>query len=124
MKRPGWTSSRTTRRWLAVAALVLLFLAGRLALRSFGAETRLSGGARVYATCKAPLESARIGDPGSRFTLWVMTGAPAERRPEGIAAVGALCQENARRRMAVVVAALAGGGVLAWLAMPGGLRRR
>jgi hypothetical protein len=118
VKRPGWTSSRTARRWLAVTALVLLFLAGRVALRSFGAQTRLPDGARVYATCKAPLESARIGDPGDRFTLWVMTGAPAERRPEGIAALGALCQENARRRMALVVAVLAGGGVLAWLAMP------
>jgi hypothetical protein len=118
VKRPRWASSRTTRRWLAAGALLLLFLAGRMALRSFGAQTELAGGARVYATCKAPLESARIGDPGERFTLWVMTGAPSERRPEGIAALGALCQENARRRMALVVALLAGSAVLAWLALP------
>lgn len=118
MRRPEWAGGRAARRWLAVGAVVLLFLAGRGALQSFGAQTRLYDGARVYATCKAPWQSAFIGDPGERFTLWVMTGAPASRRSEGVAALGALCQERARRRMALAAALLGGGGFLAWLALP------
>jgi hypothetical protein len=105
-----------------VGAVVLLFLAGRTALRSFGAQTGLAEGARVYATCKAPLESARIGDADRRFTLWVMTGAPATRRAEGVAALGALCQRKGRQRMGLAAALLAGGGVLAWLALPERMR--
>jgi hypothetical protein len=123
VKRPGWTSSRTARRWLAVGGLVLLFLAGRVALRTFETETRLADGPRVYGTCKAPWKSARIADPGERFTLFVMTGAAPDRRSEGDAALGARCRHEARRRIALAVALLGGGGMLVWLAVPDRPRR-
>ena len=123
MSRPDWLASRTARRWMAVAALVLLLLAGRAALRSFGTETTLSDGARAYATCKAPWRSARIADPGHRFTLWVMTGGTGTRRAEGVATVGERCRDRARRRMGLTVVLLGGGAVLAWVARPEKLRR-
>jgi hypothetical protein len=106
-----------------VGAVVLLFVAGRAALRSFGTETTLSDGARAYATCKAPWRSARIAAPGHRFTLWVMTGGTGTRRAEGVAVVGERCQDRARRRMAFAVVLLGGGVALAWVARPERLRR-
>jgi hypothetical protein len=106
-----------------VGAVVLLFLAGRAALRSFGTETVLTDGARAYATCKAPWRSARIADPGHRFTLWVMTGGTGTRRAEGVAAVGERCRDRGRRRMGLTVGLLGGGAVLAWVARPERLRR-
>ena len=101
-----------------VGALLLLLGAGRVAVRTFGVETRLPGAVRAYATCKAPWQVARMGDPGERFTLFVMTGAAAGRRNEGVAALGRLCRDHARRRMGLVVLLVAGGAVLAWLALP------
>jgi hypothetical protein len=118
VKRPGWTSSRVGRQWLAVGAVVLLFLAGRVALQSFGAQTTLSDGARGYATCKAPWRSARAPEPAQRFTLWVMTGGTGTRRDEGVAALGERCRHRARRRVGFAVAMLAGSGTLTWLAIP------
>ena len=118
MGRPGWVSSTAARRWLAVAAVLLLFLAGRVALRSFGTQTVLSDGAKAYATCKAPWRSARIGPPVQRFTLWVMTGGTGKLRDEGVAALGARCRTRARGRMAVAITLLAGAAVLTWLALP------
>lgn len=97
---------------------MLLLLAGRVALRSFGAETTLSDGARAYASCKAPWRSARVAPPAERFTLWVMTGGTGERRAEGVAALGARCRSQARRRMGFSAVLLAGSGVLTWLALP------
>ena len=64
MKRPRWAEENpTARRWLVVAAVVLLLLAGRMATRSFGTQTTLSDSARAFATCKAPWRSARIAPP-------------------------------------------------------------
>lgn len=117
------TLGRTARRWLVVGAVLLLFAAGRLAVRTFGVETSLPGGVRGYATCKAPWHSARVGDPGDRFTLFVMTGAAAGRRNEGVVALGELCRDRARRRMGFAVLLLGGGGVFGWLAMPERIRR-
>jgi hypothetical protein len=117
------TLGRAARRWLVVGAVLLLFGAGRLAVRTFGVETSLPGGVRGYATCKAPWHSASAGDPGDRFTLFVMTGAAAGRRNEGVAALGQLCRDRGRVRMALAVLLLGGGGVLAWLARPERIRR-
>lgn len=117
------TLGRTARRWLVVGAVLLLFAAGRLAVTTFGVETRLPGAVRGYATCKAPWRSARAGDPADRFTLFVMTGAAAGRRNEGVAALGKLCQDRARQRMGLAVLLLGGGGVVAWLARPERIRR-
>jgi hypothetical protein len=117
------TLGRAPRRWLVVGAVLLLFGAGRLAVRTFGVETSLPGGVRGYATCKAPWHSASAGDPGDRFTLFVMTGAAAGRRNEGVAALGQLCRDRGRLRMGLAVLLLGGGGVLAWLARPERIRR-
>ena len=117
------TLGRTARRWLVVGAVLLLFAAVRLAVPTFGVETSLPGGVRGYATCKAPWYSARVGDPGDRFTLFVMTGAAAGRRNEGVAALGRLCQDRARLRMGIAVLLLGGVGVVAWLARPERMRR-
>ena len=108
--------SRTVRRWLVVGAVVLAVLAGRLATQTFGVETGLSGAVRAYATCKPPWDAARIGAPGQRFTLFVMTGAAQGRRTEGVDALGALCQSHARRRVGFAALLLAGGAALAVLA--------
>jgi hypothetical protein len=121
--RPRWAASRTARRWLAVAALLLLLVSARAALRPFGAATTLSDGARAYATCKAPWRSARIAPPAQRFTLWVMTGGTGTRRAEGVAILGARCRVRARRRLGFAVVLLGGSGVLAWLARPAKMRR-
>jgi hypothetical protein len=118
VKRPDWTSSRAARKWLAVGAVVLLFLAGRVATRTFGTQTTLSDGARAMATCKAPWQSARLAAPGQRFTLWVMTGGTGKLREEGVAALGARCRTRARRRMAFAVVLLAGSAACTWLAVP------
>lgn len=118
MSRPDWLASRTARRWMAVAAVVLLLLAGRAALRSFGTEATLTDGARAYATCKAPWRSALVAPPGHRFTLWVMTGGTGTRRDEGVATLGARCRTQARRRMALSVVALAGTVGLTGMALP------
>ena len=118
MKRPRWAASPTARRWMAVAAVVLLLLAGRVATRSFGTQTTLSDGARAYATCKAPWRSARIVQPAERFTLWVMTGGTGKLRAQGVDALGARCRLRARGRMALAVTLLAGAGLLTWLALP------
>jgi hypothetical protein len=112
------TPSPTARRWLVVAAVVLLLLAGRLATRSFGTRSTLSDGARAFATCKAPWRSARIAPPAERFTLWVMTGGTGTLRQEGVATLGARCRLRARGRLAVATAFLAAAGLLAWLALP------
>jgi hypothetical protein len=101
-----------------VGALLLLLGAGRVALRTFGVETRLPDAVRAYATCKAPWQAARIGAAGDRFTLFVMTGAAAGRRNEGVVALGQLCRDRARHRMGLAVLLLGGGAVLAWLALP------
>ena len=118
MRQPAWASSTVARRWLAVGAVVLLLLAGRASLQSFGAQTVLSDGAKAYATCKAPWRSARIAPPAQRFTLWVMTGGTGKLREEGVAALGARCRTRARARMAVASTLLAGAAVLTWLALP------
>jgi hypothetical protein len=118
MRRPDWTSSRAARKWLAVGALVLLVLAGRVATRSFGVQTTLSDGARAMATCKAPWLSARISPPAQRFTLWVMTGGTGKLREEGVATLGAHCRFRARRRMGFAAVLLAGSGAFTWLALP------
>ena len=118
MKRPNWAASPTARRWLVVAAVVLLLLAGRVATRSFGARTTLSDGARASATCKAPWRSARIAPPAERFTLWVMTGGTGKLREEGVATLGARCRLRARGRMAFATTLLGGAGLLGWLAIP------
>lgn len=117
------TLGRTARRWMVVGAVLLVIVAGKLAVTTFGVETRLPGGVRGYATCKAPWYSARVRDPADRFTLFVMTGAAAGRRNEGVAALGKLCQDRARQRMGLAVLLLGGGGILAWLARPERLRR-
>ena len=117
MKRPGWASSPTARRWLAVGAVVLLLLVGRVATRSFGTQTTLSDGAKAYATCKAPWRSARIAAPADRFTLWVMTGGTGQLRGEGVATLGSRCRLRARGRMALAITLLAGAGLLTWLAL-------
>jgi hypothetical protein len=122
VKAPSWLGSRTARRWLVAAAVVLAFLGGRMALQSFGVETGLSGDVRAYATCKPPWEAARLGAPGKRFTLFVMTGAAGGRRGEGVAALGSLCQSRARRRVVFATVLLAGGAVLAWSARPDRMR--
>ena len=106
-----------------MGAVVLLFIAGRAALQSFGTETTLSDGARAYATCKAPWHSARIAAPGKRFTLWVMTGGTGTRRDEGVAALGDRCQERARRRMGLAVVLFSSSVVFGWLARPERMRR-
>src|SRR5437016_4457774 len=111
MKRPQWAASPTARRWLVVAGVVLLLLAGRVATRSFGTQTTLSDGARAYATCKAPWRSARIAPPAERFTLWVMTGGTGKLREEGVATLGARCRLRARGRMALATTLLAGAGL-------------
>lgn len=118
MSRPDWLVSRTARRWMAVAAVVLLLLVGRAALRSFGTETTLSDGARAYATCKAPWRSALVAPPGHRFTLWVMTGGTGTRRDEGVATLGARCRTQARRRLAFSLVALIGIAGLTGMALP------
>ena len=115
------TPSPTARRWLVVAAVVLLLLAGRLATRPFGTRTTLSDGARAVATCKGPWRSARIAPPAERFTLWVMTGGTGTLRQEGVATLGARCRLRARGRLALATTFLAGAGLLAWVALP---RRR
>ncbi|MCA1846775.1 MAG: hypothetical protein LC792_26995, partial [Actinobacteria bacterium] len=74
MKHPAWARSGAARKWLVAGAVILLFLAGRAATRSFGVQTTLSDGARAMATCKAPWRSARVAPPADRFTLWVLTG--------------------------------------------------
>jgi len=112
------TPSRTARRWLVVAAVVLLLLAGRLATRSFGTQSTLSDGARAFATCKAPWRSARIAPPAERFTLWVMTGGTGTLRQEGVATLGARCRLRARGRLALATTFLVAAGLLAWLALP------
>ena len=124
MKRPRWAASPTARRWMAVAAVVLLLLAGRVATRPFGTQTTLSDGARAYATCKAPWRSARIVQPAERFTLWVMTGGTGKLRAQGVDALGARCRLRARGRMALAVTLLAGAGLLTWLALPPRPRRQ
>jgi hypothetical protein len=118
MSRPAWASSTVARRWLALGAVLLLLLAGRVGLQPFGAQTVLSDGAKAFATCKAPWRSARIAPPAQRFTLWVMTGGTGKLREEGVAALGARCRTRARARMAVAVSLLAGAAVLTWLALP------
>jgi len=118
MKRPHWTDGSAARRWLAVAAVVLLLLGGRVALRSFGAQAVLSDGAKASAVCKAPWRSARIASPADRYGLWVMSGGTGKRREEGVSALGARCRTKARRRMAFAVALLAGAAVATWLALP------
>ena len=118
MKRPEWASSRVARRWFAVAALLLLFLAGRSATRSFGVEATLSDGARAYASCKAPWRSARVDPPAQRFTFWAMIGGTGRLRAGGVATLGARCRSGARGRMALAATGLAGSVVLALLALP------
>jgi hypothetical protein len=118
MRRPAWASSTAARRWLALAAVILLLLAGRVAMRSFGTQTVLSDGAKAYATCKAPWRSARTASPGQRFTLWVMTGGTGNLRQEGVAALGTRCRTQARVRMILATTLLAGAPVLTWLAFP------
>lgn len=118
MKRPEWASSRVARRWFAVGALLLLFLAGRSATRSFGVEATLSDGAHAYASCKAPWRSARVAPPAQRFTLWAMIGGTGKLRDEGVATLGARCRSRARARMGLAALALVGSGLLAWLALP------
>jgi hypothetical protein len=118
MGRPAWAASPGARRWLVVAAVVLLLLGGRLATRSFGAETVLSDGAKAYASCKSPWRSARIDPPAQRFTLWVMSGGTGQRRDEGVAALGARCRSRARGRMLIATALFGGTAVLMWLALP------
>lgn len=118
MKRPGWTSSRVARQWLAVGAVVLLFLAGRAAMRSFGTDATISGGARAYATCKAPWQSARTTVRAKRFTGLLIIPGTGILRAEGVAALGDRCRDRARRRMGLAVVLLAGSGALAWLALP------
>jgi len=108
---------------LAVGGVVLVLLAGRAAMRPFGTETMLSGGARAYATCKPPWRSARIAPPAQRFTSLVIIPGTGKLRNEGVAALGARCRVRARRRMGLAVVLLAGGGVLAWLAVPVRMRR-
>jgi hypothetical protein len=124
MKRPAWAGSTVARRWLAVGAVVLLFLAGRAASRSFGAETVLSDGAKAYASCKAPWRSARVVKPAQRFTLWVMTGGTGKLRQEGVAALGARCRTEGRQRMLFAVSLLTAGGLCTWLALPSRSRSR
>jgi hypothetical protein len=106
-----------------VGVVLLLFAAARLTGQTFGVETRLPGGVRAYATCKAPWHAARVGDPGDRFTLFVMTGAAAGRRNEGVVALGRLCQDRARLRVGFAVLLLGGAGIVAWLARPERIRR-
>lgn len=118
MGRPAWASSAVARRWLAVAAVLLLLLAGRVALRSFGTQTVLSDGAKAYAACKAPWRSALIAAPEQRFSLWVMTGGTGQLRREGVATLGARCRNRGRVRMAFATSLLAVGGLCAWLALP------
>ena len=118
MKRPRWAANPGARRWLVVAVVALLVLAGRLATQAFDTKTTLSDGARAYATCKAPWRSARIAPPHERFTLWVMTGGSGKLRDEGVATLGARCRIRARGRMALATAMLAGTGLLTWLALP------
>ena len=117
MPRPEWASSRVARRWLLVGTVVLLFLAGRSATRSFGVEARLSDGAKAYASCKAPWRSARVAAPAQRFTLWAMIGGSGRLREEGVAALGARCRSRARARMGFAALGLVGSGTLAWLAL-------
>ena len=118
VKRPGWASTPTAKRWLVAGAVVLLLLAGRQATRSFGTQATLSDGARAYATCKAPWRSARIAPPAQRFTLWVMTGGTGKLRDEGVATLGNQCRLRARGRMGFAITMLAGAGLLTWLAIP------
>jgi hypothetical protein len=103
--------------------VALVLLAGRVGLRSFGAETTLSDGARAYATCKAAWRSAWIAPPAQRFTLWVMTGGTGTRRDEGVAILGARCRVRARRRLGFAVVLLGGAGVVMWPARPDRMRR-
>jgi hypothetical protein len=118
MRRPPWASSPTARRWLAVAALVLLLISGRVATHSFGTQSLLSDGAKGLATCKAPWRSAVIASPQDRFTLWVMSGGTGQRREEGIATLGARCRTRGRARMAFAGSLLAVGALCTWLALP------
>lgn len=101
-----------------VGAVVLLFLAVRSATQTFGAEATLSDGARAYASCKAPWQSARLSPAAQRFTLWAMTGGTGKLRQEGVATLGARCQARARARMGFAVAGLVGSAALAGLALP------
>ena len=112
------TPSPAVRRWLVVAAVVLLVLAGRRATQAFDTKATLSDGSRAYATCKAPWRSARIAPPHERFTLWVMTGGTGKLRDEGVATLGARCRLRARGRMALATTMLAGTALLTWLALP------
>jgi hypothetical protein len=116
--RPGWASSPVARRWLAAAAVVLVLLAGRVSLRSFGTQAVLSDGARAYATCKAPWQSAGFAPPHQRFTLWAMTGGTGRLREEGVATLGARCRTRGRVRMAFAASLLAVAGLCTWLALP------
>ena len=118
MKHPAWATSGLARKWLVAGAVVLLFLAGRVATRSFGVQATLSDGARAMATCKAPWRSARIAPPGQRFTLWVMTGGTGTLREEGVVALGSRCRLRARRRMAFATVLLIGSAACTWLAIP------
>jgi hypothetical protein len=118
VKRPRWAESSAVRRWLALAAVVIVLLAGRVAIRSFGAQAVLSDGARAYASCKAPWRSARIALPAERFTLWVMTGGTGKLREEGVSTLGARCRRHGQRRMALATTLLAASAVIAWLALP------
>jgi hypothetical protein len=118
MGRPAWAGSTVARRWLALGAVLLLLLAGRVASRSFGTQTVLSDGAKAYATCKAPWRSARVGPPHQRFTLWAMTGGTGKLRQEGVATLGARCRTRARARMAFAGSLLAVSAICTWLALP------
>ena len=118
MKRPHWTDGWAARRWLVVAAVVLLLLGGRVAMRSFGAQAVLSDGAKASAVCKAPWRSARIAAPADRYGLWVMSGGTGKLREEGVSALGARCRTRGRRRMAVATALLAAAALAVWLALP------
>lgn len=118
MRRPPWASSTTARRWLAVGAVLLLLISGRVATNSFGTQTVLSDGARAAATCKAPWRSAVVAPPQQRFTLWVMTGGTGQRREEGIDTLGARCRTRARARLAFASSLLAVSALCTWLALP------
>ena len=118
MRRPPWASSPTARRWLAVAAALLLLISARVATHSFGTQTVLSDGAKALATCRSPWRSAVVAQPQQRFTLWVMSGGTGQRRDEGIAVLGARCRTRARARMAFAASLLAVGALCTWLALP------
>jgi hypothetical protein len=122
MRRPAWASSTAARRWSALGAVLLLLLAARVSLRSFGTAAVLSDGAKGKASCKAAWRSAVIGPPQQRFTLWVMTGGTGKLRDEGVNALGARCRTRARARVGFAVSLLAVGGLCVWLAIPASRR--